>query len=130
MCNRALVNTVCSYNAETFGYGWATSERRQPASGRRSSSPAHTDIATPSCANRYLFTDLARGVWAFNGYVTTDCGGAAGLGPAFHRYTSGENEVCVLRPPLYVSSATASRAFGLANALSAYALSVYAHALP
>lgn len=28
----------------------------------------------PSCANKWLMTDLAREAWGFNGYITSDCG--------------------------------------------------------
>jgi beta-glucosidase-like glycosyl hydrolase len=27
----------------------------------------------PSCANSWLLKDVARGDWAFDGYITSDC---------------------------------------------------------
>lgn len=35
--------------------------------------------AIPSCANRYLLTDLAREAWGFDGYVTSDCEATDGV---------------------------------------------------
>jgi len=56
------VGIMCSYNAETFGYGVL--------------GPGSEDQkgAIPSCANKYLMNDLARGTWGFDGYITSDCG--------------------------------------------------------
>jgi len=47
--------------------------------------------AIPSCANKYTMTDLARTTWGFNGYITSDCGAADGVGGA-HQYSSGDYE--------------------------------------
>lgn len=72
---------MCSYNSETFGAG-----SLGPGSKAQLGS-------VPSCANRYLLNDLARGEWKFDGYVTTDCGVAVGLGAEGHGYTHGPQEV-------------------------------------
>eukprot|EP00660_Eupelagonema_oceanica_P016363 gene16363-5692_t len=56
---------MCSYNAETFGYG---------LNGKGTQGGA-----IPSCANKYSMTDLARKAWGFNGYITSDCGAVGGV---------------------------------------------------
>ena len=71
---------MCSYNAETYGYGGSDKGKGRPI---------------PSCANKYLLTDLARGVYGFDGYVTTDCGAATGLGPGYHKWSATLNDTIV-----------------------------------
>lgn len=70
---------MCSYSAETFGRG-----SRGPGSPKQGG-------AVPSCANQGLLSDLARGRWGFDGYITSDCGGTAGVAGS-HGYTSGVEE--------------------------------------
>ena len=50
---------MCSYNAETYGYGTV-------GNGTQGG-------AVPSCANKYIMNDLARDQWGFDGYITSDC---------------------------------------------------------
>jgi beta-D-xylosidase 4 len=50
---------MCSYNAETYGYGTM-------GNGTQGG-------AVPSCANKYIMNDLARDEWGFVGYITSDC---------------------------------------------------------
>lgn len=64
---------MCSYTAETYGYGML------------GNGSAEQHGAIPSCANKYLMTDLARDAWAFDGYITSDCG-AADYAHGAHRY--------------------------------------------
>ena len=62
----AASGIMCSYNAETYGYGdYGSSSTPTPL--------------VPSCANKGLLTDLARTAWGFDGYITTcaACGGLA-----------------------------------------------------
>eukprot|EP00937_MAST-01D_sp_MAST-1D-sp2_P005234 g5234.t1 len=68
---------MCSYNAETFGYG---------IDGKGSQGGA-----IPSCANKGLLNDLARGTWGFDGYVTSDCAGVQDVEQQ-HHYTSGPDD--------------------------------------
>ena len=65
---------MCSYNAETYGSGLYGNSTAPGQHG-----------AVPSCGNKGLLTDLARGKWGFEGYVTTDCGAA----DMFHGYGDG-----------------------------------------
>eukprot|EP00039_Didymoeca_costata_P011358 m.159291 g.159291 ORF g.159291 m.159291 type:complete len:761 (+) comp15146_c1_seq7:120-2402(+) len=75
--NGSASGIMCSYNAETYGYGLY---------GKGSQNGA-----IPSCANKGLLTDLARTKWGFNGYVTSDCGAADYIhGP--HNYTQNAFE--------------------------------------
>jgi len=72
---------MCSYNAETYGsgiYGNNTWNKGQHG-------------AIPSCANKYLLNDLARGKWGFNGYVTSDCGAVSNV-QNNHKYTNTSEE--------------------------------------
>lgn len=64
---------MCSYNAETYGYG---------THGNGSQGGA-----IPSCANRYLLNDLARERWGFDGYITSDCGAVSNIQHQ-HGYTN------------------------------------------
>ena len=64
---------MCSYNAETYGYGVF-------GNGTQGG-------AIPSCANKYALTDLARLTWGFDGYVTGDCGAVQGIQDQ-HHYTN------------------------------------------
>ena len=64
---------MCSYNAETFGAGTGGGAGVQHG-------------AVPSCANKGLLNDLARGEWGFDGYVTSDCGAVQGV-QLEHNYT-------------------------------------------
>lgn len=41
----------------------------------------------PSCANKYLLTDLLRNAWGFDGYITSDCGAVADVYDQ-HHYTN------------------------------------------
>jgi len=68
---------MCSYNAETYGYG-IDGEGTQGG-------------AIPSCANKGLLNDLAREKWGFNGYITSDCGAVYGVQNK-HNYTSNPDE--------------------------------------
>lgn len=70
---------MCSYNAETYGYG-------VEGNGTQSG-------AVPSCANKYLMNDLARQTWGFNGYITSDCNAVNDVGPdtAPSQTTQGHN---------------------------------------
>ena len=61
------VGIMCSYNAETYGYGLLG-----PGSTAQHG-------AIPSCANKYLMNDLARDTWGFDGYITSDCGAVSGV---------------------------------------------------
>ena len=54
------VGIMCSYNAETYGEGIF--------------GPGTQGGAIPSCANKGILNDLARGKWGFDGYITSDCG--------------------------------------------------------
>lgn len=45
----------------------------------------------PACANQYFMTDVARGQWGFNGYITSDCG-ATGNVYRWHHYTTSEDQ--------------------------------------
>ena len=45
----------------------------------------------PSCANKYLLTDLARNKWLFNGYITSDCKGVQDVYYP-HNYTTDPSE--------------------------------------
>lgn len=73
------VGIMCSYNAETYGYGLLG-----PGS-------AEQHGAIPSCANKYLMNDLARDTWGFDGYVTSDCGAVDNVANA-HGYSNGPLE--------------------------------------
>ena len=73
---------MCSYNAETYGYGLFG-----PGS-------AEQHGAIPSCANKYLMTDLARGAWGFDGYITSDCGAVGGV-QNDHGYTKNASETAM-----------------------------------
>eukprot|EP00045_Choanoeca_perplexa_P017763 m.265888 g.265888 ORF g.265888 m.265888 type:complete len:938 (+) comp17625_c0_seq69:4151-6964(+) len=64
---------MCSYNAETYGYGLY-------GNGTQGG-------AIPSCANKYLMNDLARESWGFYGYITSDCGATKGV-QGEHHYTN------------------------------------------
>jgi beta-glucosidase len=54
---------MCSYNAETYGYGVNADESHRPGV---------QGGAIPSCANKFLMNDLVRGDWGFDGYITSD----------------------------------------------------------
>lgn len=41
----------------------------------------------PSCANKHFLTEIARGEWGFDGYITSDCE-AVGDIEKFHHYTN------------------------------------------
>jgi beta-D-xylosidase 4 len=45
----------------------------------------------PSCANNWLLTDVARGEWGFDGYITSDCDADANVFDP-HRYTRTPEE--------------------------------------
>lgn len=47
----------------------------------------NAENGVPSCANKPYLTDLARGTWGFDGYVTSDCG-AVGCVLNEHHYTT------------------------------------------
>jgi beta-glucosidase-like glycosyl hydrolase len=70
---------MCSYNAETYGEGVF------------GPGPAAQHGAIPSCANKGIMNDLARGKWGFEGYITSDCGAVAGVKGA-HHYTNSTND--------------------------------------
>ena len=38
------------------------------------------EAGIPSCANRYLMTELARNTWGFQGYITSDCWAVQNVG--------------------------------------------------
>ena len=71
---------MCSYNAETYGSGLF-------GSGTQGG-------AIPSCANKGLLTDTARGAWGFRGYVTGDCEAAVGV-MKDHHYTTNALDTVV-----------------------------------
>ena len=68
------VGIMCSYNAETYGEGVF-------GAGTQGG-------AIPSCANKGILNDLARGKWGFDGYITSDCGAVSGVANS-HHYTNG-----------------------------------------
>jgi beta-glucosidase-like glycosyl hydrolase len=68
---------MCSYNAETYGYGIYGNGTQ--------------DGAIPSCANKGILNDLARDKWGFDGYITSDCG-AVGNVQNQHHYTKTPDE--------------------------------------
>ena len=45
----------------------------------------------PTCADKALLTDLARGTWGFDGYITGDCGAAEDVYKT-HHYTQNPEE--------------------------------------
>ena len=49
----------------------------------------------PSCANKWLLTDIARDTWKFNGYIASDCG-AVGDVASQHHYTSNSSQTDVV----------------------------------
>ena len=68
---------MCSYNAETYGYGVM-------GNGTQGG-------AIPSCANKGILNDLARSKWGFNGYITSDCGAVSNVQNQ-HKYTSNAHD--------------------------------------
>jgi len=68
---------MCSYNAETYGYGIYGNGTQEGA--------------IPSCANKGILNDLARDKWGFDGYITSDCG-AVGNVQNQHHYTRTADE--------------------------------------
>lgn len=78
---------MCAYSAQNMGLG-AT------VGADATADEARTHGAIPSCANRGLLTGLVREVYGFDGYVTTDCGAAEGLGMGreSHGYASDANQ--------------------------------------
>eukprot|EP00760_Papus_ankaliazontas_P031037 PhM_4_TR5169/c3_g1_i1/m.79927 len=47
----------------------------------------------PSCANKYILTDLARTAWGFDGYITSDCGATDDV-QYTHHYTNDTDSTC------------------------------------
>eukprot|EP00760_Papus_ankaliazontas_P008691 PhM_4_TR13913/c0_g1_i1/m.39854/K15920/XYL4; beta-D-xylosidase 4 len=47
----------------------------------------------PSCANKYLLTDLARTAWGFDGYISGDCGATDDVQYS-HHYTNNSDATC------------------------------------
>ena len=48
----------------------------------------------PSCASKYLLTDLLRDKWGFDGYITSDCGAVSDV-QFNHKYTDTNDSTCV-----------------------------------
>ena len=40
----------------------------------------------PACANKHLLTDILRGAWGFNGFITSDCAAIADIAEG-HKYS-------------------------------------------
>jgi len=47
-------------------------------------------IGIPSCANKWLLTDLARNTWGFNGYITSDCGAVNDVQNSHHYFNNSD----------------------------------------
>jgi len=47
----------------------------------------------PSCASKWLMTDKARGEWAFDGYITSDCGATDDVISAHHYFDTTSETV-------------------------------------
>jgi len=47
----------------------------------------------PACADSNLMTTKARGLWGFNGYITSDCGAVSDI-QYTHKYTTNADQTC------------------------------------